>query len=98
MCTHGPKGGSKRLDVYPGLPQQNLGVDQVTPLCDISSGCWSFPGPRTVTRSSLRMLRRVTAFCWPLWPVLLLVSFPRLQSPMVGVPGLCWLWRVPFVR
>ena len=26
--------------------------------------------------------------------VLLLVSFPRSQSPVVGVPGLCWLWRV----
>ena len=34
-------------------------------------------GPWTVTRSSLRMLRRVAAFCRPLRPVLLLVSFPR---------------------
>ena len=32
------------------------------PLCDIPSGCCSFTGPWTVTRSSLRMLRRVTAF------------------------------------
>ena len=25
------------------------------------------------------------------------VSFPRSQSPVVGVPGLCWMWRdVPF--
>ena len=59
------------------------------PLCDIPSGCCSFTGPWTVTRSSLRMLRRVAAFCWPLRPVLLLVSFPRSRSPVVGVLGLC---------
>ena len=51
------------------------------PLCDIPSGCCSFTGPWTVTRSSLRMLRWVAAFCRPLWPVLLLVSFPRSRSP-----------------
>ena len=45
------------------------------------------------------MLRRVAAFCRPLWPVLLLVSFPRSRSPVVGVPGLCWMWwDVPFAR
>ena len=60
-----------------------------SPLCDIPSGCCSFTGPWTVTRSSLRMLRRVAAFCRPLRPVLLLVSFPRSQSPVVGVLGLC---------
>ena len=60
-----------------------------TPLCDIPSGCCSFTGPWTVTRSSLRMLRRVAAFCRPLRPVLLLVSFPRSRSPVVGVLGLC---------
>ena len=59
------------------------------PLCDILSGCCSFTGPWTVTRSSLRMLRRVAAFCRPLRPVLLLVSFPRSRSPVVGVLGLC---------
>ena len=59
------------------------------PLCDIPSGCCSFTGPRTVTRSSLRMLRRVAAFCRPLRPVLLLVSFPRSRGPVVGVLGLC---------
>ena len=59
------------------------------PLCDIPSGCCSFTGPWTVTRSSLRMLRRVATFCRPLRPVLLLVSFPRSQSPVVGVLGLC---------
>ena len=26
-------------------------------------------------------------------PVLLLVSFPRPLSPVVGVPGLCWMWH-----
>ena len=41
------------------------------PPCDIPSGCCSFTGPWTVTRSSLRMLRRVAAFCRPLRPVLL---------------------------
>ena len=51
------------------------------------------------TRSSLRMLRRVAAFCRPLRPVLLLVSFPRSRSLVVGVPGLCWMWHgVPFAR
>ena len=71
----------------------------IIPLCDIPSGCYSFTGPWTVTRSSLRMLRRVAAFCWPLRPVLLLVLFPRSRSPVVGVPGLCWMWRdVPFAR
>ena len=59
------------------------------PLCDIPSGCCSFTGPWTVTRSSLRMLRRIAAFCRPLRPVLLLVSCPRSRSPVVGVPGLC---------
>ena len=62
---------------------------RLPPLCDIPSGCCSFTGPWTVTRSSLRMLRRVAAFCRPLRPVLLLVSFPRLQCPVVGVLGLC---------
>ena len=57
-----------------------------SPLCDIPLGCF-FTGPWTVTRSSLRILRRVAAFCWPLRPVLLLVSFPRSRSPVVGVWG-----------
>ena len=58
-------------------------------LCDIPSGCCSFMGPWTVTRSSLRMLRRVAALCRPLRLVLLLVSFPRSRSPVVGVLELC---------
>ena len=69
------------------------------PLCDIPSGCCSFTGPWTVTRSSLRTLRRVAAFCRPLRPVLLPVSFLHSESPVVGVLGLCWMWRdVPFER
>ena len=73
--------------------------DPPRPLCDIPSGCCSFPGPWTVTCSSLRMLHRVAAFCQPLRPVLLLVLFPRSRSPVVGVPGLCWMWHgVPFAR
>ena len=66
------------------------------PLRDIPLGCCLFTGPWTVTRSSLRVLRRVATFCRLLRPVLLLVLFPRSLSPAVGVPG--WLWRVPFVR
>ena len=66
-------------------------------LRDMPSGCGFFTGPWTVTRSPLRMLRWVAAFCRPLRPVLLLVSFPRSRSPAVGVPGLCGMWRdVPF--
>ena len=64
-------------------------ADLNPPPCDIPSGCCSFTGPWTVTRSSLRILRRVAAFCRPLRPVLLLVSFPRSRSPVVGVQGLC---------
>ena len=74
------------------------GVLDPPPLCDIPSGCCFFTVPWTVTRSSLRVLRWVAAFCQPLRPVLLLVSFPRSRSPVVGVLGLCWMWRdVPFV-
>ena len=69
---------------------------QITP-CAIPSGCCFFTGPWIVIRSSLRMLRWVAAFCRPLRPVLLLVSFPRSWSPVVGVLGLCWMWHgVPF--
>ena len=80
-------------------PERVLPASPPPPLCDIPSGRCSFTGPWTVTRSSLRMLRRVAAFCRPLRPVLLRVSFPRSRSPVVGVPGLCWMWRdVPFAR
>ena len=65
-------------------------------MCDMPSGCCSFTGPWTITRSSLRMLRRVAAFCRP---VLRLVPLPRSRSPVVGVLGLCWMWHaVPFAR
>ena len=67
-------------------PQSTRGC---VPPCDIPSRCCFFTGPWTVTRSPLRMLRRVAAFCRPLRPVLLLVSFPRSRSPVVGVLGLC---------
>ena len=74
--------GKTGVEIVGGVPPQ-------PPLCDIPSGCCSFTGPWTVTRSSLRMLRRVAAFCRPLRPVLLLVSFPRSRSLVVGVLGLC---------
>ena len=68
---------------------QNGEGDLADPPCDIPSGCCFFTGPWTVTRSALRMLRQVAAFCRPLRPVLLLVSFSRSRSPVVGVLGLC---------
>ena len=72
---------------------------QNTPLCDILSGYCFFTGPWTVTRSSLRMLRRVAAFSQPLQLVLLVVPFSRWRSPGVGMPGLRWMWQdVPFAR
>ena len=77
------------LLTLPGVRSAGLQVDLLTPLCDIPSGCCFFTGPWTVTRSSLRMLRWVAAFCRPLGPVLLLVSFPRSRSPVVSVLGLC---------
>ena len=54
------------------------------PPCDIPSGCCFFMGPWKVTRSSLRVLRQVAAFCRP---VFLLVSFSRWRSPVVGTLG-----------
>ena len=85
-----PRMNIRKRGVFPRSPPR-------PPLCDIPSGCWYYTGPWTVTRSSLRMLRRVATFCRPLRLVLLLVSFPRSRSPAVGVPGLCWMWRdVPF--
>ena len=74
--------------LHPVLLVPPVASASCTPLCDIPSGCCSFTGPWTA-RSSLRMLRRVAAFCRPLRPVLLLVSFPRSRSPVVGVLGLC---------
>ena len=48
--------------------------------CDFPLGCYFFTGPWTVTPSSLRVLRRVAAFCRPLRPVFLMVSFPRWRG------------------
>ena len=67
---------------------------------DIPSGGRCLTGPWTVTRSSLRVLRRVAAFCRPLRFVLLVVSFPRSRSPAVGALGVVlvvagvvlWFW------
>ena len=96
-CARGPAAGSPVA-----LHAFRVGTATAAPVlplpCDIPSGCCFFTGPWTVTRSSLRMLRRVAVFCRPLRPVLLLVSFPRSRSPAVGVLGLFWLRRVPFVR
>ena len=84
------KRGHKRYHTHPlDASGTHCRTTSLPPLCDIPSGCCSFTGPWTVTRSSLRMLRRVAAFCRPLRPVLLLVSFPRSLSPVVGVLGLC---------
>ena len=59
----------------------------------------SLRGPGQSPVLPLRMLCRATAFCRPLRPVLLLASFLRSRSPVVGVLGLCWMWRdVPFAR
>ena len=74
-----------------GPPPSGAALVKGAPLCDIPSGCCSFTGPWTVTCSSLHMLHRVAAFCWPLRPVLLLVSFPRSRSPVFGVLRLCVL-------
>ena len=83
-----PFNGKTAKHAWHGLRMRGGGC-RGRPLCDIPSGCCSFTGPWTVTRSSLRMLRRVAAFCRPLRPMLLLVSFPRSRSPVVGVLGLC---------
>ena len=89
----------RALDSHLFFPPHVASGCCLPPLCDIPSGCCFFTGPETVTRSSLRMLRRVVAFCRLLRPVLLLVSFPRSRSPVVGVLALCWMWHgVPFAR
>ena len=84
-----PRARAKGSEFLPPPPWKGHPERAAVPLCDIPSGRGFFTGPWTVTRSSLRMLRRVAAFCWPLRPVLLLVLFPRSRSPVVGVLGLC---------
>ena len=96
-CTWPTTRGLTRVQGGEGDGRGCLAKGGRYPPCDIPSGCCSFTGPWTVTRSSLRMLRRVAAFCRPLRPVLPLVLFPRSRRPVVGVLGLCWMWRdVPF--
>ena len=85
IAPPGPPPNQPSQPPPPPLPKPPLQC----PPCDIPSGCCSFTGPWTVTRSALRMLRRVAAFCRLLQPVLLLVSFPRSRSPVIGVLGLC---------
>ena len=91
-------GKSRKFAKYCEEMRKLRKTGDLNPLCDILCSCCFFAGPWTITRSSLRMLRRVAAFCQPLRPVLLLVSFPRSRGPAVGVLGLCWMWQgVPFV-
>ena len=99
LCAWRPREQGDEASCWCPAGQLSFLGNDPPPPCDIPSGCCFFTGPWTVTRSSLRMLRRVAAFCRPLRPVLLLVSFPRSRGPVVGVPGLCWMWQdVPFAR
>ena len=85
-----------------GAAPTHIPAPSTPPLCDIPSGCCSFTGPWTVTLSSLRMWRRVAAFCRPLRPVLLRCFSPqhhflsrwcwdhsslaRSPTPVLGLP------------
>ena len=61
-----------------------------TKLCEVPLGCGFFTGPWTVTRSSLRMLRRVNAFdrCTRCF---LRCRFSASGAQQLGNWGLCWL-------
>ena len=61
--------------------KMEFAMSLLCPLRDIPSGYCFFTGPWTVTPSSLCMLRRVAAFCRPLRPVFLLVSFSHWRGP-----------------
>ena len=87
FCGAGGGGTGRRTCSGRGRRGGGRWAAHAPPPCGMPSGCCFFTGPWTGTRSSLRMLRRVAAFCRPLRPVLLLVSFPRSRSPVVGVPG-----------
>ena len=97
---HAPTGHTAQTDLSPHQWDMCPPVPSgPPPPVGHSVGCCFFTGPWTVTRSALRMLRWVAAFCRPLRPVLLPVSLPRWRSPVDGVLGLWWLRRdVPFVR
>ena len=56
-------GGVQEGDQRPRIQCKHKGTVDPPPPCDIPSGCCFFTGPWTVTRSALRMLRRVAAFC-----------------------------------
>ena len=79
--AHQPLGRAGGTDVPPVQGSFKGGSSPAPPLCDIPLSCCFFTGPWTVTRSSLRILRRVAAFCRPLRLVLLLVLFPCSRSP-----------------
>ena len=51
------------------ITDANIPYRPASPLCGMPSGCCFCTAPRTVTRSSLGMLRWVAAFCRPLQPV-----------------------------
>ena len=67
--------------VFGTQPFGLLGPRTPPPLCGIPSRCCFFTGPWTVTRSSLRMLRRVAAFCRPLRPPPLRRTLPPPPPP-----------------
>ena len=92
FCTGDTQGTNTHARGTSKMQLRNIGgncpkLRTSAPPCDIPSCCCFFTGPRTVTQSSLRVLRRVAAFCRPLRPVLRLVPFPYSRCPVVGVPG-----------
>ena len=55
------------------------------------------PGPRKETATQRNVTQGGALWACPPW-VCREDSIARSQSPVVGVPGLCWLRRVLFVR
>ena len=70
-------------------PFQCIPSNAPPPLCDLPLGRGFFTGPWTVTRSSLRMLRRVAAFCRPLRPGAPAVVVSVLAEPSAWRAGGC---------
>ena len=95
LSTAGGGGGGRVLQGphgrTPPPPTHRKGLKLTGPCVTFCRAVVSLRGPGQ--SPVLRMLRRVAAFCRPLRPVLLLVSFPRSRGPAVGVLGLCWMWR-----